>query len=886
MVALGALALLTYIGLMSWGLKQSHDREFELAQNSQENLAKVLESHAAATVEKVDTVLLATQLRLSEGLQGERNDPQAIDAALAKYLGQIPESQSLRVANAEGAFIYDAAGTLFPASIRDRDYFLRNRADPSGRLVISDPIFARITHNWVITLSRRIDDRHGRFAGLVQAAVRADHFQDFYHGLKLGPGRTVALLDDQARLVARFPEAPERLGKAVDSPSLRRLLAEQRTEAIYSAPSALDGVARLFSLRKIGSHPLYVLVGWNYSEFMANWYRQVFWAALSAVILAVVLSGWVVVWLRTYDEARRLARGMTEAYETTVHRTRALLDSLPDPAWLSDRNSCMIAVNQAYCLASGKPQEAIVGRPATEIWPAEVAADMARQEADTLQSLQQRRRESVQVIADGSRRSYEHISTPVLDSGGQLVGVAGVARDITQIRQDEERIRDLAEHDALTTLPNRNQLHQRLTQALAISVGDQAGIALMFLDLDHFKNINDTLGHDVGDELLKQVAQRLRSNLDARDTVSRQGGDEFIVLLQQATGPAQVAQIAQRLIEVVSSPFLVGRHELQVGVSIGISTYPGDGVDIGSLLKNADTAMYQAKAAGGGGYQFFTPEMNAHIMVRVAMESSLRQAIRQQEFELHYQPQVDGATGALIGLEALIRWRHPEQGPVAPARFIPIAEEALLINPIGEWVLREACRQARAWMDQGLGLRTIAVNLSAVQFRQQNLVEQVAGALQEAGLEPGWLELEITESAFIHDTERITELLVRLRGLGVKLSVDDFGTGYSSLGYLKRLPFDKIKIDQSFVRDLPGSTDDAAITRAIIGIAGSLHKEVIAEGVETAEQREFLLRQGCLGMQGYYFARPMPAWQLEAWLRAGKVQVEPLSLHRERPVLG
>jgi len=878
MVALGVLALLTYIGLMSWGLKQSHDREFELAQHSQENLAKVLESHAAATVQKIDTVLLATQLRLGERLQGERNDPRAINAALAKYLGLITESQSLRVANAEGAFIYDAAGTLFSASIRDRDYFLRNQADPSGQLVISDPIFARITHNWVITLSRRIDDRDGRFAGLVQAAVRADHFQDFYQGLKLGPGRTVALLDDQMRLVARFPEAPERLGKPLGSPALRSLIAERRTEAIYSAPSAVDGVERLFSLRKIGSHPLYVLVGWEHAEFMANWYRQVFWAALSAVILALVLLGWVLVWLRTYDEARRLARGMTEAYETTVHRTRALLDSLPDPAWLSDRNSRMIAVNQSYCRASGRAEEAIVGRSVAEIWPAEVAAEMSRQEAETLNSLQQRRRESVQDIADGSRRSYEHISTPVLDSSGQLVGVAGVARDITQIRQDEERIRDLAEHDALTTLPNRTQLHQRLTQALALTVGEQAGIALMFLDLDHFKNINDTLGHDVGDELLKQVAQRLRAHLDARDTVSRQGGDEFIVLLQQATGPAQVAQIAQRLIEVVSKPFQVGRHELQVGVSIGISTYPGDGVDIGSLLKNADTAMYQAKAAGGGAYQFFTAEMNAHIMVRVALENSLRQAIRNQEFELHYQPQVDGASGELLGLEALIRWNHPEQGPISPARFIPIAEEAYLINPIAEWVLREACRQARAWMDQGLAPRVMAVNLSAVQFRQQNLVDQVARALQESGLEARWLELEITESAFIHNTERIIELLAQLRGLGVKLSVDDFGTGYSSLGYLKRLPFDKIKIDQSFVRDLPGSTDDAAITRAIIGIAGSLHKEVIAEGVETAEQRKFLLRQGCLSMQGYFFARPMPARALEAWLRAGKVDVEPVTL--------
>ncbi|GAB4089865.1 bifunctional diguanylate cyclase/phosphodiesterase [Hydrogenophaga soli] len=869
MVALGMLAVLTYAGLISWGLKHAHDREVEFARHSQQNLVKVLESHAMATVDKIDTVLLATRLRLNDVLQGERADPQAINAALGHYLKLIGESQSLRVADAQGRFIQDASGNLSSATIRDRDYFQQNQRETAGSLVISEPIFARITHNWVITLSRRIDDGQGRFAGLVQAAVRADHFQDFYAALHLGPGRTVALLDDQLRLVARYPEVPERLGQPIDSPSLRQLLAEGRSEAVYTARSAVDGVERMFALRKVGHHPLYVLVGWSTAEYLANWRQQVVWGAGSAVVLTLVLVGWLVVWLRTYDQARRLARGMTDAYEITMQRTRALLDSLPDPAWLSDRQGRMIAVNDAYSRASGKPPEHIVGHVVADIWPAPVAAELAQQETDTLSSLQQRRREATQDVADGSRRCYEYVSTPVLDAGGQLVGVAGVARDITQIREDEERIRHLAAHDALTDLPNRTQLHESMAMALAEAVGEQAGIALMFLDLDHFKNINDTLGHDVGDQLLQQVAHRLQNNLDARDTVSRQGGDEFTVLLKQAANPARVAMIAQRLIDVVSQPFTVGEHELQVGVSIGISTYPHDGADIGTLLKNADTAMYQAKAAGGGAYQFFTPEMNAHILERVAMENSLRQAIRNHEFHLHYQPQVDGRTGKLLGLEALIRWQHPQQGNIPPARFIPIAEESNLINAIGEWVLRETCRQSRAWVDQGLPPVVVAVNLSAVQFRQRNLVDQVSSALAATGLDPCWLELEITESAFIHDTDRIVELLTELRQLGVKLSVDDFGTGYSSLGYLKRLPFDKIKIDQSFVRDLPGSEDDAAITRAIIGIAESLNKEVIAEGVETARQRAHLLQQGCVQMQGYHFSRPVPADQIEPMLRNG-----------------
>ncbi|CAG0993870.1 partial putative signaling protein, partial [Rhodocyclaceae bacterium] len=354
---------------------------------------------------------------------------------------------------------------------------------------------------------------------------------------------------------------------------------------------------------------------------------------------------------------------------------------------------------------------------------------------------------------------------------------------------------------------------------------------------------------------------------DERDTVSRQGGDEFAILLRGYSNLTRIADIAQRLIDAVAPPFLIDGHELRVGASIGISTYPHDGADIGTLLKNADTAMYQAKAGGGNAYQFFTAEMNARILDRVAMENSLRRALARREFMLHYQPQVDGTSGRLVGVEALIRWRHPDLGEVPPARFIPIAEESGLINGIGDWVLEEACRQARTWMDRGLPPLTMAVNLSAVQFRQRDLADKVAAVLGQTGLPAERLELEITESAFIHDTDRIVGILGQLKAHGIKLSVDDFGTGYSSLGYLKRLPFDKIKIDQSFVRDLPDNEDDIAITQAIIGIAGSLKKELIAEGVETLPQRDFLLHLGCRMMQGYHFSRPVPPAAIEAMLQ-------------------
>ncbi|MGE5471375.1 MAG: EAL domain-containing protein [Bacteroidota bacterium] len=868
-IILGVAALLTYVGLSVLSFKQSYDKETDFARRSQENLAKVLEGHARSTVEKVDTVLQASQLRLNKAFVSEAVDTATINVALSQYLALITESQSVRIADQNGRFIYDASGEVSSATITDRPYFLRNKADDSGRLVISEPLFARITQNWVITLSRRINDRFGHFGGLVQAAVRADHFQSFYSGLNLGPSQSVTLIDDQLRLVARYPAAADQLGKPVGSLPLRNLVTQGSREGIYTAVSSVDGVERLYALRKVGDYPLYVLVGHATSDYLANWYRQVMWGIVSALVLSLVLAGWIVVWLRTYNEARRLARGMTEAFETTMRRTGALLDSLPDPAWLTDREQRMIAVNEAYRQLSGRPEAEILGRTVDEIWPETVAQALRQQAAEAQSSRRQQRHEASQSSSDGSVRHFEYISTPVLDDLGGLAGVAGVARDITQIHEDQQRIRYLAEHDILTDLPNRALLGSRLSSALADALGEQAQLALLFLDLDHFKFVNDTLGHETGDQLLLQVAQRMRDNLDERDTISRQGGDEFAVLLQGFSNLSRVAIVAQRLIDVVNKPFVVDGQELLVGASIGISTYPQDGTDIGTLLKNADTAMYQAKASGGNVYRFFTPEMNARISERVALENSLRRAIAGHEFRLHYQPQVDGTSGRLIGMEALIRWQHPERGEIPPARFIPIAEESSLINTIGEWVLREACRQSRAWMDKGYAPVVMAVNLSAVQLRQRDLVGQVKAALAESGLEARWLELEITESAFIRDTDLIIEVLNELSLLGVKLSVDDFGTGYSSLGYLKRLPFNRIKIDQSFVRDLPDNDDDAAIIRAIIGIADSLQKEVIAEGVENPAQRDFLLQRSCRLMQGYYFSRPLPVSVLEDLLAAG-----------------
>lgn len=865
LLALGTLAFLTYATLLAIGLTIAHQRESEFARRNLDNLARVLEDHAHSTIDKIDTILLGGQLHLSPLREKYSVD---VNASLARHLQLIAsESQSLRVADAQGRFIYDAAGQTADARISDRDYFKRNRDDRSGRLIISEPLFARITHNWVITLSRRLEDSHGNFAGLIQAAIRTEHFQNFFTSLNLGDGQSVALVDEQERLIARHPAVPSRIGERVSHPKIAELIRLQAAYTSFTTRSALDGVERLYTVRRVGDYPFYVVVGHAPAHFLTNWRQQVFWATLSAALLAAVLGGWIVVWLRTYDRAREIAQGMTRAYETTFRRTRALLDSLPDPAWLSDRQGLLIAVNDAYAALSGKAVDAILGQPVENTLPSRLGQALAALAGEALLQQCQQKQTGDLHCDDGGQHHYEFIATPVFDDRGVIAGVAGVARDITQLHEDQQRIRHLAEHDLLTDLPNRVLLTTHMASALAETLGNQAELALMFLDLDHFKNINDTLGHDIGDQLLLQVAQRLSASLDERDTISRQGGDEFAILIRGHGAPARLATIAQRLINAISHPFVVAGHELRVGASIGICTYPNDGNDIGSLLKNADTAMYQAKAAGGNTYRFFTPEMNLRISERVTLENNLRRALYGDEIFVHYQPQTDVRNGRLIGFEALVRWQHPELGNIPPTRFIPVAEESSLIYQVGERVLREACQQNRRWQDLGLPPVVVAVNLSAVQLRLPDLPQRVARILAETGLDPRWLELEITESAFIHDTERIIDILQQLRAIGIKLSVDDFGTGYSSLGYLKRLPFDRIKIDQSFVRDLPADSDDIAIVRAIIAIAASLQKEVIAEGVEQEGQREFLLQLGCELMQGYHFGKPASAASAEALLR-------------------
>jgi diguanylate cyclase (GGDEF)-like protein/PAS domain S-box-containing protein len=454
--------------------------------------------------------------------------------------------------------------------------------------------------------------------------------------------------------------------------------------------------------------------------------------------------------------------------------------------------------------------------------------------------------------------------TTVRDSDRKVTTYISYFSDITARKEAESRIRFLAEHDFLTGLPSRELLLDRLRQAIAVARRNQTQLAILFLDLDRFKNINDSMGHSVGDKLLRQVAQRLQKHIRSIDTISRHGGDEFLIMLADIGTIPQVAHIADHVMRAIAMPYKIDNHELVVTASIGISIYPGDGDEIETLVKHADVAMYHAKGSGRNRYQFFSHQMNARIVERMALENSLKKAISREEFILEYQPEVDFASDRTIGAEALIRWQHPVLGLLPPSRFISVAEECGLIVPIGDWVLRTACRQAKSWFDRGSPI-VVSVNLSVAQFRQKSLLNSILDALHFANLSPHYLELEITEGILIDDAETTLHTLTELRNIGVRVALDDFGTGYSSLSYLKRFSIDKLKIDQSFMRDINAAPAESAIIIAIIAMGKSLRLKVIAEGVETAEQYHFLKSHGCDEYQGYYSSMALSAHEFEAF---------------------
>jgi diguanylate cyclase (GGDEF)-like protein/PAS domain S-box-containing protein len=727
--------------------------------------------------------------------------------------------------------------------------------------------------------TRRLDDAAGRFAGVAIVEVDPAYFTSSYERSRAGELGLLALVGSDG--VARAVRIGDKVswGQTIALEGLKE-------EAQEPQPTAPDGVERYAGARRLNGFPLTAVVGLASREQMAQYeqhYGTYLVGATAASSLLVAVVAMVSAWSWQVAKARRRQRQAQETYA-------AASEASPDAFFVlrcvtgadGDIVDFMIEeTNTRAELFTGMSKEALRGQMMDAVLPYYRVNGMFEQLAQVVTERCVQEAEWQAQTGPATGRWLQRQIVPV--EGGAVAMV----RDITERKLAEDRIRHMAHHDELTGLPNRSLIRDRLDQAVRSAQRNDGHVALAFVDLDGFKLVNDGLGHNAGDELLKVVGARMQACLRRTDTLGRLGGDEFVILLPEAgENPLALTPVLEKIRQAVTEPVQIGDQAVRVSCSMGVVVYPRDGADPKTLMMNADAAMYRAKELGSNNFQFYTREMNASVEEKLALLEGLRMALDATladegtdddaqptdapagRFHLLYQPKVDLRTGRLFGVEALIRWRHPEHGLVRPDRFIGLAEESGLIVGLGEWVVRTACRQAQLWRAAGLDPLAVSVNVSARQFEEKRLVERIAGALRDSGLPPSALDLEVTESLLMRDMQQAVARMRELKEMGITLSIDDFGTGYSSLSALKSFPISTLKIDKSFVRDLAISSDDQAIALAVISLGHRLHLRVIAEGVETEEQRDFLRANDCDEMQGYLFSPPVPAERITEMVQA------------------
>ena len=843
------------IALALLALHKSRVRYEERAVTAATNIAVFQERDLVSTVEQVDLILLMIADEVVEAGSGPALRDGSLDAFILRQSARLPALHGLRITNAHGDVIRGfgmAKGTH--ANLADRAYFIELARNPDAGIVISRPLVSRVSGELEIVLARRLNRRDGRFDGVVYATIPLQYFLDKFAAIDLGAHGVVALRDAELRAIARWPalrSVAEDVGGETASRNLREAVASGETAGTISRRSGSDGVDRTLAFRRVGHLPMIVVVGLGRDDYLADWKAEIMRASALASLFACVTLLFSVLLYRSW--CRREAD--VDALALQERKFRTLLESSPDGLVIADADGVIALVNRNAELMFGYASDELLGQPIRILLPARYSGFSLVTETGASGAESPGNRDLWAVTKDGREFPVGINVSPIATDQGGLIAAA--IRDMTERHASARHIEFLAHHDALTGLPNRLVVESRFEQAVAEAARSGTRVALMFLDLDSFKTVNDSLGHPMGDALLKGVALRLGQFARASDIVSRQGGDEFLIVFTGLASDADVALAADRLVQDFKAPFLVDGHEIATSFSVGIALYPQDGADFLTLLKKADIAMYQAKAAGRDTYRLFGEHMDIEALARHRIRNALRHAIERFEFNLHFQPQIDLSSGQVIGAEALLRWTHPELGSVPPIEFIPVAEESGLIVPIGEWVLNEACRQAAAWQVPGRPPLSVAVNISAVQFARGDLEDTVRRALDASGLAPGLLELELTESVLIRNVDSVLSTVMRLKCLGIALSIDDFGTGYSSLTYLKRFAVDKLKIDQSFIRDLVDDTDSAAIVRAIVQMAKSLNLKTVAEGIEDDGVLAHLHAIGCDQGQGYGIARPM-----------------------------
>ena len=851
LIGLAAVA----IGATLWSLR---DDAIDLAIADTANIATVLAEQTARSVQSIDLVLTETTERIASfdtttqaGLYKLLRTMMA-HQVMQQRLVRLPQADSIFVADADGnALVSARSWPLQELNFADRDYFAYFKSGPGSastdEIYVSAPAVSRISGEQTIFLSKPWRNPRGEFLGVVVAVVKLEHFRHIYDSITSLRGQSFMLLRKDGSILVRHPDTVDRAVERMPATSRWHQLVQDGGGS-YRSPGSFDGEPRLVAVRPLRDQQLVVNVAVSEAAALETWRHRATLIGLGT-LLAVLCSVFLL----------RALAGQFRELELANGRVDAALNNMSQGLCMFDRDERLVVCNERYLQLYGLSADVVrPGRSFHELLEhrrARGSMDSDIEEYIAVMRAQLAERKSYyRSISLPDGRVISVVNHPV--AGG---GWVSTHEDVTERQRVEARMAHMARHDALTDLGNRVLFRDEMDAALARLQRTGQGFSIFVFDLDLFKAVNDSLGHPIGDALLQHVAQRLRTAVPDTDTVGRLGGDEFAVLHRGGGDQRENAIVlANELLRSICEPYDIDGHQIVIGISIGIALAPEHGSDADTLLKNADLALYRAKSEGRNGYRFFESEMDAEARMRHALELDLRNALSRGEFELHYQTIIDVATGGVCGAEALVRWRHSQYGLIPPDKFIPLAEEIGIVIPLGEWIIRQACREAAQWPEHV----KLALNLSPVQFRNSGLLDVVVSAAGESGLSPDRLELEVTESVLLQKNAANVSVLHHLQAFGACIALDDFGTGYSSLSYLRMFPFNKIKIDRSFIAELSSRADCAAIVCAITGLARSLNVETTAEGVETRQQFELLRVAGCTQAQGYLFSRPCKAAEL------------------------
>lgn len=823
---------------------------------------------------------LAVDVRAAGGLRR----PAEVHKVLSRFHGQAAELAAVNVLSPDGhvmisTFTDDrivAANPMANPTFR-RDF---ERALTLDGVSVGRPFYGVILGEWVMSMRLREVGGNGEVAYVISAALRLADQQALWRGVSLPEGAIIGLLRDDGYLQSRLPLTPEpaRVYGERHHSYLARLLEREGYPAtgVAEGTSGIAGDYRLLAFRRLQSQPMTAYLTVPMDAVWATWRERV---QVPFVLFALLLGGvafagvWSVRSQRQETTRRDRAEAILLSRETELQRQTVLLEATQRAAgvggWEIDiASGHLYWTAEMYRIHEIAPEDFVPTLDkALEFFAPESRATIRDAFESSLNEGKSWDLELELITAKGCRIWTRATGGARMGTRGSPVTASGSLQDISSRRAAEDRIRRMAHYDELTGLANRGLFTAQLVHAISRAERWGKRLAVLFIDLDRFKNINDSLGHDVGDQVLREIGQRLVGSMRAADLVARLGGDEFVILIEELENPDRLADLCRKLLHTIEQPITAANREFLISASIGIATSPADGLDAQTLLKHADIAMYRAKESGKSTFEFFSSQPYVSTIDVLSLEARLRRAVMElRQFVLHYQPQVSVADGRITGVEALVRWSTPE-GLVPPGEFIALAEETGLIGTLGSWVLGSACAQAHTWRKRGLPRLRMAVNLSARQFYGAHLVDEMREVIQVTGIDPQCVELEITESVMMKNIEHVARQLKSLKDIGVGIAVDDFGTGYSSLAYLKRLPIDSLKIDRSFIRDVPHDHDDAAIARAVIALAHSLRLKVVAEGVETQAQLEFLAALGCDEIQGYLLSHPRVAVDIEDLLR-------------------